>query len=117
MLTWENVVDLLTHYSNRPDLLQDLTLCLEQVRRCRPETPQPVLSASVHSDRVPRTNWRVKDRVTSEDIDTLCAFYQAGASVQELAERYKISWSSVKTLLREWGVKRPAEYDGRRWRR
>ena len=45
-------------------------------------------------------NWRVKDRLSTEDIHTICAAYQVGASINELAERYEISWSSVKTLLR-----------------
>jgi hypothetical protein len=36
-------------------------------------------------------NWRVKDHLSPEDIETICAAYQVGASINELAERYEIN--------------------------
>ena len=103
-------MDLLTEYSNRSDLLDDLMRSLDGLRASQGSANDTAHAASVHSDHAPRPNWRVKDRLSNDDIETIIAAYQVGASIQELSERYGISWSSVKTLLRQRRIRRPKEH-------
>jgi len=105
-------VDLLTEYSNRPQILADLLSCMERLQRCE-QGKVAATRPSVRNDRPPRATWRVKDRLTAEDVETIITSYKVGVALNELAERYEISRSSVKTLLRTQGVKRPKEHDGR----
>ncbi|MDQ3886570.1 MAG: hypothetical protein M3308_06070, partial [Actinomycetota bacterium] len=59
---------------------------------------------SVRSERSTRV-WKVSHRLTEEDVQLLIKEYHAGALRQELADRYKISVSSVGRLLRKHEAK------------
>ena len=63
-------------------------------------------SASYHAPK-----WRVRDRLTEEDITEFIAAFKAGTAKHVLAKRYRINEKSVKQLLREYGVKKRHQYD------
>jgi DNA invertase Pin-like site-specific DNA recombinase len=44
--------------------------------------------------------WRVRDRLSEAEVRQLVKAFQAGTTKHELAERYGISLSSVKRVLR-----------------
>jgi len=92
-------VDLLHRYSNRTDLLDELTAIQRRLKQER-RTPPCGESVSVSNIPPPR-KWRVRDRLTPADIAHLIEDYHAGSILRELAERYSISTGSIKRLLRE----------------
>jgi hypothetical protein len=97
------MVDLLMAYSNRLDLVSGLVSVVERLRvrgGGEPETGR-----SVRSEQVPRV-WRVTDRLSETDLSGLIISYRAGTTADALAERFKISKSSVKRLLRQHGIRR-----------
>ncbi len=91
------LVEILTHYSNTPELLSDLRRTVGAVTSIMVEDDEPDLSVTAPADR----DWRLRDRLTPSDIDQLVESFKEGATVPELVIRYSISRSSVKTLLRE----------------
>jgi DNA-directed RNA polymerase specialized sigma24 family protein len=101
----KHMVDLLMAYSKRSDLLFDLARAVE--RLCSEGSDEPGGVRSVRSDQAPRV-WRVSDRLSEADLCSLVSGYLAGITPRELAERFKISKSSVKRLLREQGIRRTA---------
>jgi hypothetical protein len=50
--------------------------------------------------------WRVRDRLTDDDVQLLAAEFLAGTSKRALAGQYGLSLSSVKNILRKHGVRR-----------
>jgi hypothetical protein len=50
--------------------------------------------------------WRVRDRLRTEEIDKIIQEFRAGKPKHVLADQFGISLSSVKSLLRQRGVKR-----------
>jgi DNA-directed RNA polymerase specialized sigma24 family protein len=97
------VVDLLRAYSKRPDLSFELVSAVE---RLQVEDGRTVdTGRSVRSEQAPRV-WRICDRLSEADIRSLVSSYRAGTTARELAERFKISKSSVKQILRERGIRR-----------
>ncbi|KDA44546.1 hypothetical protein [Frankia sp. BMG5.23] len=99
------LVDLLRRYSNPTSgYLRDLrTLCtvLDEVDTA----PQPSLLGKTGRGRRPAVG-KVTDRLSPADIESLIDLYRAGATARALAEKFSISPTSVKTLLRERGVRR-----------
>jgi DNA invertase Pin-like site-specific DNA recombinase len=97
-------VELVRRYSNRADLQERLL--------------QAYLSASerrgkAHGDntvtvsgRTPGS-WRVRDRLSDEGVQQLITEFLAGSSKQVLADRYTVSLSTVKRILKKHGVRRP----------
>jgi hypothetical protein len=69
----------------------------------------PVSTTRVSSYHAP--TWRVRDRLSQEDLDQLVAAFKAGTPKHVLAERYGIGIKSVKGLLRERGVRRRSKWD------
>jgi hypothetical protein len=59
----------------------------------------------------PKAAWRVADRLTAEQEHAIVADFLAGVAKPKLAERYDISLSSVKRILRRHGVRRRHRYD------
>lgn len=66
------------------------------------EQPGPYMTVPAH----PVQAWRVRDRLTDDDVSLLIADFLAGTSKRELAERYDISFGAVKNLLRRHGARR-----------
>jgi transposase len=48
----------------------------------------------------------VRDRLTDEDVQALIGEFLAGTSKRVLADRYAVSFSTVKNILRKHGVRR-----------
>jgi hypothetical protein len=97
------LVDLVAAYSNRPDVLGDLEYTLAALAKAQAVTGETE-HVSVRSDRSMRA-WRVSHRLTEGDVQLLIKEYHAGALRQELADRHKISVSSVGRLLRKHGAR------------
>jgi len=95
-------VELIVHYSNTPELLSDLRRTVDAVTSIMVEDDEPDLSMTAPADRV----WRVRDRLSAADIDQLVESFKDGTTIPALVTRYGISLSSVKTLLRQQGVRR-----------
>lgn len=49
-------------------------------------------------------SWRLRDKLTPQDIADLVAAFQFGTSQKALAARYGIDVRSVRKLLREHGI-------------
>lgn len=79
-----------------------------------PDTPavesgqQPSCPASP-----PRRKWRIKNRLSEQEIAELIAAFQAGTPKRELATKYGIGWQSVKNILRAHGAKKPSGWNPR----
>jgi DNA invertase Pin-like site-specific DNA recombinase len=96
-------VELVRRYSNRADLLERLTAARSRVRmRGREDPDSHQITVSGRTSGV----WRVRDRLTDDDVHVLIADFLAGTSKRELADRYKVSFSTVKNILRKHGVRR-----------
>jgi hypothetical protein len=54
---------------------------------------------SANSDSLSPTVWRVRDRLTDDQITTLVSRFQAGELQKDLADEYGVSRSTVKRLL------------------
>ena len=92
-------VDLIGTYSNhrnRADLLKRTRRWLSEGRQARIQDPKVSVRA-VPKVIVPR---RVVDRLGEEAVRELVEARQAGAKLRELVERYEVSESSLKRLLR-----------------
>lgn len=62
---------------------------------------------SYHSQR----RWRIRDRLSRQDIANIVRAFKAGAPKHVLAERHNMNLRSLKKLLREEGVKRKSWKD------
>jgi hypothetical protein len=95
-------VEIIGHYSNTPRLLPDLRRTLEAVTTMVIDGDQTDITATAPADR----RWRIKDRLTQSDLDQLVASFGQGTAIPELAERYGVSPTSIKTILRHRGTRR-----------
>jgi len=98
------MVDLVRAYSKRSDLCEELATTLSDLD-CALRTDRSIGPTSVSSTGRSLRNWRVSDRLTETDINTLDVDFRSGAPKRVLAERYKISESTVKRLLRQRRVR------------
>jgi len=92
-------VDLIGTYSNHQnlaDLLKRTRRWLSGARRAPFEAPRASAKARAKAV-VPR---RVVDRLGDEGVRELVEARRAGAKLRELMERYEVSESSLKRLLR-----------------
>lgn len=98
-LTCKFSVDLVRAYSKRTDLSEELVRTIRSLDRALSAS---ALSgpASVYSTGRSQRNWRVSDRVSDSEASMIVMTFNRGVSKRELAERYGISESSVKRLLR-----------------
>jgi DNA invertase Pin-like site-specific DNA recombinase len=96
-------VELVRRYSNRADLLERLTQARSRTRQRGGEEPNN--HSMIVSGRASGV-WRVRDRLTDDDVERLIAEYLAGSPKRELAARYELGLTSVKNLLRKHGVRR-----------
>ena len=98
------VVELLSRYSNREDLLKPLVSVLDRINSVpEPHDEQDQLASA---DGPAPATWRVSERLSPADVKTLVKSYLAGTTIRVLAERYGIGTSSVKRLLREHGARK-----------
>ena len=95
-------VDLTWTYSNQQDLADLLRRARRWVNEDRQhpaQDPQP----SVRAKSNPTLPRRVVDRLGDEVVREMIEARQAGAKLLDLAERYGISESSVKRIVRSKG--------------
>jgi hypothetical protein len=96
------LVDLLTHYSNRSDLLHELGEAARQLERASQDEHDRRSVRSVRSpDRKGRV-WGLAERLSRDDVHKIVMSYEAGELRRDIAARYKISVRSVGRLLRKW---------------
>jgi hypothetical protein len=99
-------VGLIRQYSNRVELLNEITRTLQRVRdERRTDSSEQDAEGLLRAVRPPRV-WRVRDRLSPEDIAQLVKDYRAGASLRQVANQYGISRPSVVNLLRQHKARR-----------
>lgn len=55
---------------------------------------------------MPIKAWRAEDRLTSVELLRLLTAYQEGTPARVLAEQYALGTTTVKQLLRRYGIRR-----------
>jgi transcriptional regulator of aromatic amino acid metabolism len=75
---------------------------LDKIKNGVPDTDDDLVSVSGNQPGV----WRVTDRLSPSDIQVLVESYRTGSTAKVLAERYSVSTTTVKRLLREHGVRK-----------
>ena len=99
-------MELVRRYSNRPDLGERLA---EASRRtCQRDQHEADDNTVALRGRIPVAG-RVRDRLTDGDVQALIGDFQAGTPKRVLADRYVVSLSTVKNILRQHGVRRLLE--------
>jgi hypothetical protein len=93
-------VGLLTYYSNRSDLLHELDVAADRLQQAQADDTPSVRSVR-SPDRKGRA-WSLAERLTEAQVQAIVTGFEAGALRCQLAERYKISVSSVARLLRQY---------------
>ena len=96
-------MELVRRYSNRADLQERLAEARFRARQRGEQEPDSKVATA--SGRVPGV-WRVRDRLTDDDVQALIGEFLAGTSKRVLAERYAVSFSTVKNILRKHSVRR-----------
>jgi hypothetical protein len=93
-------VELVRRYCNRPDLLQNLAGALSRASKRGDREREP---ANAQWGRIPGTRL---ERLTEADVQCLIGEFLAGTPKWQLAERYAVSMSTVKRILKKHGVRR-----------
>jgi len=104
------LVDLLTEYSNRPNVLADL--CATQTKLSALSTRATTKRTSVRSERSQHdedgspadSGYDFPKRVTSTEVDELVDAYRTGVGVNELARRYDLHRHTVAKRLQARGI-------------
>lgn len=99
------MVDLLSRYSNHEAELGTLFELLERLRT-GDQTAAPGLPAATLRPTPDPSRRKVVDRLPEGTIAAMVKRFRAGATIQALANEYGISESSIKRLLRKYGVHR-----------
>lgn len=95
-------VGLIRDYSRRPDVGDDLKRSRYRLAKAvAADVPSKRLSAT-STGRRPRV-WSIEERLSPETVAAMIADYQAGSIGKEIAEKYGISLSSVRRLMRKYG--------------
>ena len=97
---WSRPVDLVGPYSKRQDLADQLRRVLDRLGRPHLETAREP-ECSVRTTAKAATPHRVADRLGEEAVRELIEAFQTGTPKWQLAERYGVSLSSVKRLIRD----------------
>jgi hypothetical protein len=77
----------------------------ERVQRGEP-LPAPELPL-----QRPYRTWRVRDKLSDEDVQALIKEFSSGTPKHVLADRYSVSLGSVKRLLQQHNIRRRSRYD------
>jgi DNA-directed RNA polymerase specialized sigma24 family protein len=99
----ELVVELIRRYSNNPALLDDLHNA-RQAAMSADVDDEPELGGEHRA--VSQGGWRVTDRLAADGLREVVTCYRAGMTARELAEKFSISPSSVKRILRRAGARK-----------
>ncbi len=90
------------HYSNRPDLLEQLR---EVAAILSNDGQDDGTGAEVASERLVRSR-RLRDRFSLDNLQAMIDLYRSGTTARQVAEKFGVSLRSVKRLLRQHGVRR-----------
>jgi hypothetical protein len=100
------MVDLLRHYWNRSDLLEQLRrtalILFDDGRDGEADTDA---GAEITTKSVIRSR-RLRDRFPAGDLQSMIDFYRSGSTAKRVAEKFGVSVRSVKRLLHHHGVRR-----------
>lgn len=96
-------MEIIGRYSNTPNLLPDLRRTLEAVTTIVIEDDQPDIAATAYR------RWRIRDRLGPADLDQLVNAFKEGTTIPELVNRYSISRTSIRIILRQNGARRRPE--------
>ncbi|MBO3733121.1 helix-turn-helix domain-containing protein [Glycomyces sp. NEAU-S30] len=73
----------------------------------KPAVPGPAVTRLDDSNTAvaagPTRPWRLYDRLTSDNIETIVRLYAAGTIHKDLAAKFNISVSSIQRVLRDHG--------------
>jgi hypothetical protein len=86
-------------------LLTYLRRSQERVQRGEP-LPAPELLV-----QRPYRPWRLRDKLSEQDVQAIIREFSAGTSKRVLADRYSISIGSIKRLLQQHNIRRQHRYD------
>jgi hypothetical protein len=94
----DRLVHLLERYSNRSDLLDDLNRASRELERAlkASHSRRSVMSQGRINDA-----WRMRDRLSDDELRQIVRDRLAGASQLATAKKYGISESSVKRIMRQ----------------
>jgi DNA-binding NtrC family response regulator len=90
------------HYSNHPDLLEQLRKVAAIVSDGGQDDGA---GAEVTTESVLRSR-RLRDRLSSDELQAMIDLYRSGTTAKQVAEKFGVSLRSVKRLLRKHGVRR-----------
>ena len=97
------MVELLKRYSNNSTLRDDLHYA-RQAGISQDDEDEPDLGGS---RRAPSTRrWAVANRLAADGLRKVVECYRAGMTARELAQKFSISDSSVKRILRQAGARK-----------
>jgi response regulator of citrate/malate metabolism len=97
------LVELLYRYSNRQDLLKPLVDVVRRIRE-NDQTEEPGLTEPHNVANGGRQT--VAERLCVDGLQQVAEQYRSGVTARELAEKYEISRSSIKRILRNQGARR-----------
>lgn len=95
-----------TGCSNNPAYLADLRATLKAVAQDDPNDDEPELGGDQR--RAVRT-WSMGDRLGEERIREIVERFRDGATKQELADKFSVSLSSIKRILRANNARRASD--------
>ncbi|MCA1606047.1 MAG: hypothetical protein LC808_37265 [Actinobacteria bacterium] len=90
-----------------PDLLEQLRKMAAILSDTRGDGAAGTFEKSVTAVHAMRS-YRLRDRFSTDDLHTMIESYECGATAHQVAERFGVSESSLKRLLRQNMVTRPA---------
>ena len=99
------MVDLLSAYSNHLELLEELVTLQRRLSVTANKPANERYSVCSEAGQ-PSRPWRVTDRLTAQELDGLIDCYRMGTTSRELAQRYSLSRTTVKRLMRVRGIRR-----------
>jgi transposase-like protein len=77
---------------------------------CQHKNPDPLLvkGPEIMICPVGARQWSMNDRFSDEDLQAMIDLYLSGATRAQVAQRFSISVSSVKRVLRDHGIRKRA---------
>lgn len=91
-----SLVELSRRYLNRSDMVKSIQNVLKRIK----DSDQTITPGVVSTGRGGRDVRAVRDRLGENGVQSLIASRRAGATMRQLVERYGISESSVKRVLK-----------------
>ncbi|WP_414940139.1 resolvase [Amycolatopsis sp. cmx-11-51] len=95
-------MELCRRYSNRQDLVNPLVNVLNKIQNGSSDANDDLVTVNGTQSDV----WRIADRLSPSDIESLVESYRTGGTLKAVAERYGVSVATVKRLAREHGVRK-----------